>query len=104
MTQTVTVWRAPTTTDHRNTIRDWANAVSHVVDGCSVQPATGSANRVGREAITTKWVVYAPDGADVLASDRVEVNGTRYDVDGSIRLWQTGVLDHVEIPLKDVEG
>lgn len=103
-TQTVTVWRASVVTDHGNDVRDWGTADSHDLDNCSVQPAPGPEDRINRDAITTIWTVYAPITADVLDTDRVEVNGIRYDIDGSVRRWQTGILDHLEIPLKDVEG
>jgi hypothetical protein len=103
-TQTVTVWRAPTVIDHGNDVDDWDNATSRALTGCSVQPGGGNEDRDNRDAITTVWTVYADLGADVTDRDRVEVNGVRYDIDGPIRRYETGVLDHLEIPLRNVEG
>lgn len=103
-TQTITVKRAPLVSDHGSQVRDWTATTDRDETGCSVQPAVGSENRINRDAITTIYVVYAPATADVLDTDRVEVFGTDYDIDGPVRRFLTGVLDHLEIPLKAVSG
>lgn len=103
-TQTITVLRATTITDHGNTVESWTSPASHTVTGCSVQPARGDENRTNRDAITTDLIVYAPATADVLDDDRVLYGGVTYDIDGPVQRWQTGVLDHIKIPLRRTEG
>ena len=69
-----------------------------------MQPATGVENLLGRDTITTLWTLFAPIDADILATDRVLVYGTAYEVDGPVRRWATGVLDHKEVNLRAVAG
>ena len=109
-TQTVTVVRAPLVTDRYNAqVRDWANATSTPLTDCRVQPLAASGGLIiepGRDAVVTRWKLLAPDGADVLASDRIVWQGKTYEVDGDVELWSspTGSLAHVEGLLKRVEG
>lgn len=103
-TQTVTVRRAGTASDHGNTIADWSAATEHTINGCSVQPAGGVEDPINRDSVTTLWHVYAPAGADVQDTDRIVVYGELYEVDGPVRRWATGLLDHVEFDLKAVTG
>lgn len=103
-TQTVTVWRAGSLTDHGTTVPDWSAATAHPVAGCSFQPSSGGEDRTNRDAITTLATVYAPAGADIADADRIEFGGVTYDIDGPVRRWQTGVLDHLEVSLRAVAG
>jgi hypothetical protein len=103
-TQTITVLRAGTVTDHGTTVPDWTAATTHDVAGCSVQPATGREERTNRDAITSVWRVYGPSGADVRDSDRVRWGGVDYDIDGPVQRWSVGFLDHIEFALRAVAG
>ena len=103
--QSVTVVRpgAPAEDEYHNEIP--GEASRHVIDGCSVQPGTGGVFLDRREATTTVYTVFAPKGADVRDTDRVEYAGVEYDVDGSVQRWDVGsALDHVVVPLKSVRG
>lgn len=103
-TQTVKVWRAPLVSDHGTQVSDWNNAVSHEVTGVSVQPRGGSVDLINRYAVTTVLIVFAEITADVLDTDRIEHGGVTYLLDGPVARYETGVLDHLEIPLRRVEG
>lgn len=75
------------------------------VYGCSVQPGGGSEVEDRREATTTLWTVWAPLCADVQDTDKVEVWGTEYAVDGPIERWEFGTpLDHLVVRLRAVAG
>ena len=81
---TITVLRAPWVSQRGTKGGYWGNAVPHEVEGCSVQPAsTFTADPQGRGLSTTlQGVVYCPPGADVQAGDRIEFDGSTFDVDG----------------------
>lgn len=94
---TITRLRAPLVPDEYATPanqRDWENATATEIAGCSVQPVTGLEHDQGREAVTTRWRVYAPAGADLQAGDRVTFAGETYEVDGPGQDWPspTGML------------
>lgn len=106
---TITVSRAPLLTDrYGNTtaVRDWANAVTHPVAGCSVQPSAGTEDLQDRNAVVNRWIVVAPVNADVLATDRVVHKGITYEVVSEIRRphGATGDLDSTQFDIEKVEG
>jgi hypothetical protein len=106
---TITRVRAPLVADAYGTAdkeRDWANATRTTITGCSVQPSSGSEYKLGREAVITTWRLYAPDGTDLLAGDRVIWDEDLYEVDGDPQRWPsaTGQIDHVEVLLRRVVG
>lgn len=93
---TVTVERAAFIADaFNNQTRDWPNAVPHTVTGCSVQPLTGPEVIVGRDTIVSRWQIFAPPGADLLATDRVVYAGDTYDVDGEVQRYDFPPLSHL---------
>lgn len=105
---TVIVVRAATVADrYGNQVRDWATASRTDVPGCSVQPLD-MAEQVSpdRDAVTTRWRLFAPAGVDVAATDRISWGGVDYEVDGDPQRWQspTGGLAHLEVVLRRVEG
>ena len=82
---TVTLLRAAETeNEYGNTERDWVNATRTAVSGCSVQPVQGDEATVGRDTIVSRWRLFAPADADIIATDRVEYDGAVYDVDGEV--------------------
>ena len=109
MTETVTRLRATTTTNrYSDTERDWSNPDELAIDGCAVaprdSPETPGDNRDG---IIIGFTVYAPEGADVTATDRLRVRGDDYDVDGEPAVWVnpwTSVEEGVEIRTRVVNG
>ena len=107
---TVTVVRAPVVVDRYGAeVRDWANATRTLLEGCRVQPLDSSGGQIiepRRDAVVTRWRLFAPAGADLVATDRVEWQGGTYEVDGDVQRWSspTGALAHVEALLRRVEG
>lgn len=93
---TVTVLRAETTEDeYGNPVRGWDAAGETEVRGCSVQPELGPEVTVGRDTIVPRWRLYAPDGTDLLGSDRVRFDGNTYEVDGEPQRWDFPPLSHI---------
>ena len=105
--QAVTVLRAPTRTVGKRTERDWANAQSHTLTGCSVQPAGTSTNFGAVDAVAgADAVLYALPGADIQEGDRIKHGGADYVVDGIPYEWQSpyGHVSHVQARLKKWAG
>jgi hypothetical protein len=105
-TQSVERLRGVETEDeYHNVDIDWDDPDAATITGCSVQPGGGLQVNDAREAITTLYTVWAPEGADVVDTDRIRFAGTVYDIDGSIERWNVGSsLDHLVIRLKAVSG
>ncbi|WP_431881573.1 phage head completion protein [Micromonospora chalcea] len=104
---TITVLRAALVDDgYGNEAPDWANPTRVDVTGCRLQPIPAEDYVLDREAVTTRWRLFAPPGIDLRATDRVEHNGAVYDVDGDPQRWPspTGRLNHVEALLRRTEG
>ncbi|MBR2838987.1 MAG: hypothetical protein IKE55_09405 [Kiritimatiellae bacterium] len=105
--ETVTVTRAPLATVRGSQVRDWANAESHAVAGCTVQPSTTSRDFEGRAGqASDEWRLYAPPGADVQAGDRIGCGGRDYEVDGVPYVWKspTGRVTHMQARLVEWRG
>lgn len=104
----LTVLRAPYIDQRGSRVRDWDNAVPHVVAGCSVQPNSSSSDEglTREDQVTASLVAYMPPGADIQSGDRVEYNGKTYDVDGDVLAWHspTGALDHGVAYLRTYKG
>lgn len=93
---TVTVLRAPLVEDaYGNEEPDWGSATSTVVDGCSVQPQVGAEATVGRDTVVSRWQLFAPDGTDLLATDRIRWQGVDYEVDTEVQRWDFPPLSHI---------
>jgi hypothetical protein len=94
---TVTVLHPTTDTDdgYGNASPDWDTAQQSSVTGCSVQPIPGTENLLDRDTIVSRWQMYAPDGTDLLATDRVVFDGDTYDVDGEVQRWGFPPLSHI---------
>lgn len=99
---TITILRAARVpSDYGNqTTEDWSSAAETVVEGCSVQPAPASEFTVDRDSFITRYQVFAPASADVLAGDRVAWDGNTYDVDGDPLRWDAGSLSHIVFNLR----
>ena len=80
--------RAPLVDDgYGNSVRDWAAASLLTIPNCSVQPAVGTEVTVNRDTVVSRWQLFAPEGTDLLPSDRVRHLGVVYEVDGDVQLW-----------------
>lgn len=105
--ETVTVSRAPLVASRGTSERDWANATSHVVAGCLVQPAqTSQGASEPRPGISLAATLHAPPGADLAAHDRVKCSLGRFRVVGAPMAVTspTGALSHVRAELSREEG
>lgn len=90
--ETVTVSRAGLVADdYDNQVRDWANATTTPYTGCAV--AQGGKDRTtedltgDRNVIISDLIVFMPSGANVLATDRLEVRARVYEVVGEPFDW-----------------
>lgn len=62
------------------------------VPGCVVSPRSSS--EIGGPTVLSGITVLMPPGADVEASDRLDVAGVSYQVDGEVGRWPGGVEAH----------
>lgn len=105
--QTITVVRSKTTITSRGSeVPDWTNTEKTTVTGCSIQPASTSLSQDGRIlGIADGWTAYVPEGTDVKAGDRIDVDGESYTINGEPRKW-TGPsrTSHIHLNLVRWEG
>lgn len=60
------------------------------ITGCAVAPRqAGEQIGQGRIAVTSGVTLYLPPGADVLPSDRFEVRGAEWEVEGEPAVWRS---------------
>lgn len=100
----VTVERAPYVDSRGTRIRDWSQAQSWSVSGCSVQPNSSDTDWTDTaQAVTVRARLWMPPGSDIQADDRVTVDGVQYAVSGAPMAWEspTGAVDHIECALID---
>lgn len=105
--ETVTVIRAALKDSRGTKVLDWQNATRTPLDGCSVQPGDTSRDFDGRTVqVSEDWTLYAPPGSDVKAGDRIEWEGTTFEIDGVPMPWKspTGRVSHMWAKLKEWRG
>lgn len=89
-------------------IDDWSDPAELDIDGCAVAPRDADEeNAGGRQTVIAGFNVYAPPGADVLATDRLRVRGEIHEVIGEPGVWInpfTGATPGVEIRTRRVTG
>ena len=66
---------------------DWTAPATLSIEGCSVQPLDGQEVLLDRDAVVSRWKLYAPLTADITSTDRIRHRGVDYEVDGSIQDW-----------------
>ena len=76
-----------TTNGYDDQVIDWTNPAAASISGCSVQPAAGQEIQLDRDAIVSRWTLYAPLTADIQSTDRIRHNGQDYEIDGSVQDW-----------------
>lgn len=78
------------------------------VAGCAVAPRYSSeSSERGRQGMIVGLSVYAPAGTDVLFTDRVEIDGVAYVIEGEPAAWSnpfTGWSPGVEIAVRRATG
>jgi len=77
------------------------------ITGCALAPRqAGEQIAPGRLAVTSGMDLYAPAGSDILPSDRIEVRGVLWEVDGEPGDWvspYTGRRPGMIVPLVRVQ-
>ncbi|MFI5839452.1 head-tail adaptor protein [Catenuloplanes sp. NPDC051500] len=93
----ITRLRAPLAGDgYGNERPDWSAATSTPYPA-DVQPASSTEDVVDEQRTVTRWRVWLPRTADLLASDRIEWDGQTYEVEGDVERWKVrGWLHHLE--------
>lgn len=105
-TQSITRIRPGTKTERGSTVYDWSDTNELVIDGCSVQPTSTSLTQDGRvQGIQDGLVVYAPEGIDVQAGDRICFGGNVYTINGEPLSWPAaGRMQHIQLNLVRWQG
>ena len=105
--ETVVIVRAPLVDGpYGNQERDWANATRTDSPGWGFAPRSGGeATTSDIPAVIVGLTGYGPPGAGVLPTDRMEVRGEVYKVEGEVGVWRspfTGWEPGVEVALRRV--
>lgn len=105
---TITVLRAPLVSQRGAKVRDWANAETHDITGCSLQLASSATqDAYGRlESVATFGTILCPPGADVKAGDRVRFDGQTFEINGEpfAKRSPFGNCDHVRLTVTARRG
>lgn len=98
--QAVEVLRAPENDGVRRE-RDWTNATSTTVRGCSLQRSATSADMGAQEGTRLDAMLYAPPHADIRKGDRIRYRGRVFAIEGEPWLEESPLhaLDHIVCPL-----
>lgn len=72
----------------------WTSPARLTIEGCAFQPEDGQEILADRTAVISRWRWFGPPEADVRSSDRLEVDGIAYDIDGSVQKWDDPDLGH----------
>jgi hypothetical protein len=105
--ETITILEAALEPGSHGTMhRDWNNAITTTVSGCSVQPFSAEEVIADREFTATRMKLFAPFDTFLDATCRVVHQGVTYEVDGQPAAWRDdmGVPDHLEAVLKRLAG
>jgi hypothetical protein len=78
-------------------------AVEHAIDGCLLAPGGTAEGHNRATTVASDWDLYAPEDADIVATDRVTVPdlGVTAEVDGDPKRWPGAGL---VAPLRRVKG
>jgi hypothetical protein len=78
------------------------------IDGAFIAPSSSEdITGQGRHGVTDRWTLYAPWETDLIHTDRVEVDGVLYELDGDVARWTqpwSGWRPGVVATLKRVAG
>lgn len=94
----------------RDRFGDPLPASEHTVDGCTFFPRrAGEQTREdnhGASTVIVGAVLFAPVDADIVATDRIRLDGVVYDVEGEPGKWDDarGDLSVLEVALRRVTG
>jgi hypothetical protein len=103
---TATRVRAATSTDsYNNTVTDWGAAASRTDMAAWLQQNTRTEPRSdGRDPLEQTWLLITNED-DVLGTDRFEIDGTTYEVEGPPeKVYTPAGYHHLETTLRLVTG
>lgn len=97
------------TTGYGDREADWSNPTRTPIVGAAFAPGASRTDLTGRTATLTEATLYlsGSTSVDVVSTDRFEVRGTAYAVDGEVGEWRSPFdpgRAGCEIPLKRVDG
>ena len=105
--QSVTVLAAPLITGDYNTqVRDWTQATSTLVTGCTVDYTSSRETREAADQTITRAQAFLPPRAPAVTADmRVQWDGRTWEVDGTpARAEAAGPLSGQVVDLVEVTG
>lgn len=75
----------------------------HTIEGCLLAPGGSAESQNRGDVVASDWDLYAPEGADIIATDRVRVAavGVTAEVHGDPKWWPGG---GVVVALRRVTG
>lgn len=103
----VTILHAGSVTDgYGETSANWPSATSTATKGWLAQLEETEPQGAGRNLVTVvRDVLRLPADTVISAQDRVEIDGTTYEVDGQPRnVWTPRGRHHVRVNLRAVAG
>lgn len=100
--------RRTTTDRYGATVADWSTTTRASLTGCSLSPRGESEDTTGgRQGVIVGYTLYAPAGADIRPTDRIEARGETFEIDGEPGDWRSPYSRRVvgvELALRRVEG
>lgn len=97
--QAFTRKRYPTISDHGTVVPDYSAEPATATFRGSVQPGTGTTDRINRNGAEIVNTIFSAPTADVQHLDLVELPNGIFFVNGEPEIWLTGVMDHTVIHL-----
>lgn len=85
----------------------WIEDTPVEVDGCSVQPLDSAEYLTSAsDLVVSRWQFFGPPGMGLKATDLIEVDGAKYQVDGAPGLARSvsPFLAHTSAVLKEYTG
>lgn len=95
----------PTGTDPVTGDRRTGTTTDTTIDGCLVAPRYSDEPRTqGRNGVIVGQTLYAPPGADLQRHDKIDIDGTIYDIEGEPGIWTGSRVGGVEAALRRTAG
>lgn len=88
-------------------VPDWTQTPDSLpIPGCVIAPGASAEILTGRDAVETVWTLYKDAAVDVTALDAVDLDGTRYQVNGTPAVFHhpTRGTNRTVIELRRWEG
>ena len=106
--QTITVVRPTWVLDDYGDLQPTGPPTRTDITDCAVAPRSSSdITEPARQGVLIGLTVYAPIGADIQPTDRIEFDGDLFDIDGDIGKWRSPfstIVDGIEFALRRAIG